>query len=169
MRNQASLGFGFLVVIGLLHPSAAAVGLAQSDCARCDVVVGRVLKLLPRQPSKLVVIDAERSSPALQQRIERSEGLAARDEKTIYLKKQGSTFQRALAGPGIWDYVLAIIVWHEMAHLDGADECQAQRKEEELWNQFVVERRVDGYRGLNYLRLLQKRQCRPSEDSIGRG
>jgi hypothetical protein len=166
MRHQASLGFGFLVVIGLLHPSAAAVGLAQSDCARCDVVVGRVRKLLPRQPSKLVVIDAERISPALQQRIARSEGLAASDEKTIYLKKQGSTFQRALAGPGIWDYVLAIIVWHEMAHLDGADECQAQ---EELWYQFVVERRVDGYRGLNYLRLLQKRQCRPLEESIGRG
>jgi hypothetical protein len=52
MRNQGSLGFGFLAMIGLLHPSAASVGLAQSDCARWDVVVGRVLKLLPRQPPK---------------------------------------------------------------------------------------------------------------------
>jgi hypothetical protein len=30
-----------------------------------------------------------------------------------------------------------------------------------------VERRVDGYRGLNYLRLLQKRQCRPSSAGVG--
>ena len=78
-------------------------------------------------------------------------------DPAVYLTKQGSTFQHALQGPGIWDYALAIIVWHEMAHLEGANERQARQREEELWSQFVVAGRVDTRRGMAYLDLLRKR------------
>jgi hypothetical protein len=104
------------------------------------------------------VVDVDRQSPTLQRRIEDAEGFVTTGEKTVYLKKQGSTFQHALRGPGIWDYALAIIVWHEMAHVSGADEPEAQRQEELLWQQFVLEHHVDTYRGLNYLRLLKNRR-----------
>ena len=63
-----------------------------------------------------------------------------------------------MKGAGIFDYVLATIIWHEMAHIDGADEANARRAEEDLWTQFVVARRVDSARGLNYLGLLKKRR-----------
>jgi hypothetical protein len=49
------------------------------------------------------------------------------------LKKQGLTFDHALEGAGDWDYALAAIIWHEMAHINGADEAEAQRQEEQLW------------------------------------
>jgi hypothetical protein len=59
---------------------------------------------------------------------------------------------------GIWDYALAITVWHEMAHVAGADEAEAQRQEEQLWREFVVSGKVDAGRGLAYLRLLRNRR-----------
>jgi hypothetical protein len=76
----------------------------------------------------------------------------------VYLVNQGATLRRALRGSGIYDFVLATVIWHEMAHIDGADEAKAQREEEQLWMQFVVARRVDSTRGLSYLALLEKRR-----------
>jgi len=67
-----------------------------------------------------------------------------------------------------WDYALAIIVWHEMAHLDGADEQTAQLREEALWEEFVAKRVVDADRGRRYLRLLSNRRiARPTIAPIG--
>ena len=40
----------------------------------------------------------------------------------------------------------------------GADEANAQRKEEQLWRQFVLARRVESVRALKYLALLEKRR-----------
>jgi hypothetical protein len=45
-----------------------------------------------------------------------------------------------------------------MAHLDGADEPEAQRREEALWEDYVLQHRVDRARGLKYLALLRKRR-----------
>jgi hypothetical protein len=75
----------------------------------------------------------------------------------VYLTKQGSTFTHALEGLGIWDYALAITVWHEMAHLEGASEREAQVKEETLWLEFVRSGKVEANRGMAYLGLLRKR------------
>jgi len=51
----------------------------------------------------------------------------------------------------------AAIIWHEMAHLGGADEREAQRKEEGPWKRFVVEKRVDAVTALRYLKLMDDR------------
>jgi len=120
--------------------------------------VARVLPLLPTQPERVVVIDLERSSPALRQAHEHAEGFVINGKRTVYLTKQSAIMQKALAGAGIWDYALAITVWHEMAHLDGSDEPHAQEKEEGLWRQFVVAGLVDSRRGMAYLALLRKRR-----------
>jgi len=50
-----------------------------------------------------------------------------------------------------------------MAHIDGADEAAPQREEQALWRQFIVQQRVDSLAGLNYLRLLLKRQSTQSD------
>jgi hypothetical protein len=45
-----------------------------------------------------------------------------------------------------------------MAYLDGADEHEAQRREEALWKEYVLQHRVDRARGLAYLTLSRKRR-----------
>jgi hypothetical protein len=123
----------------------------------CDAVVQRVLLLLPRQPVQVKVFDMDDTTDLLRSKFAHVDGFVTDSSPAVYLRKQSPTFQHALAGPGIWDYALAITVWHEMAHLDGDDERHAQEKEEELWRQFIVAGRVDTRRGMAYLGLLRKR------------
>lgn len=159
MRVDATTQFGiaWLASICLLL-ARETTAQAPPDCPECDRVIARVERLLPRRPERIVVLDASRQPPALQRRVEEAEGFVTVGSTTVYLKKQGSTFQQALRSAGIADFALAIIVWHEMAHVAGADERGAQLQEEQLWRQFVLERRVDPARGLNYLTLLRNRR-----------
>jgi hypothetical protein len=77
-------------------------------------------------------------------------------------------FQRTLNGPGIWDYALASVIWHEMAHIAGADEPEAQRREEELWTQFISSRKVEASAGARYLQLLTKRHPKETRTADAR-
>jgi hypothetical protein len=140
-------------------PSTTGQTAVSSDppCSACDDVVRRVLPLLPKAPVSVVVIDASRATKVLRDSLVGVEGFVTKGSQTVCLTKQGSTFTHALNGPGIWDYALAIIVWHEMAHLEGASEREAQAKEEALWLEFVTNEKVDANRGLAYLGLLRKR------------
>jgi hypothetical protein len=72
-------------------------------------------------------------------------------------RRSSGMLRGAQKGRGIFDYALAILIWHEMAHLAGADEREAQRQQEDLWMAYVATGRVDTNRGLNYLALLKKR------------
>ena len=82
-----------------------------------------------------------------------------RGGRVVNLLRQGVTLQATLKGPGIFDYALATVIWHEMAHIDGADEVAAQDAEEQLWKEFIVSQRVDRTRGMRYLALLEKRRA----------
>jgi hypothetical protein len=53
--------------------------------------------------------------------------------------------------------MLATIIWHEMAHLDGADERGARKAEQDLWTRFVRDGVCDEVTGLRYLRALASR------------
>ena len=79
-------------------------------------------------------------------------------ERVVYVVRKGVSLEAALKGPGIYDYVLATVIWHEMAHVDGADEAAAQEAEEQLWMEFMLTQRVDSTRGMQYLALLRKRR-----------
>jgi hypothetical protein len=146
---------GFLIVSGWCCGSLPA---AEPPAGAYDVTLARVLRLLPRQPDKLVVFDADTSGRALHDRLQHVEGFVTPGERIVHLVRQGETLRRAMKGAGIFDYVLATIIWHEMAHIDGANEANARRAEEDLWTEFVLARRVDSVRGLNYLVLLKKRR-----------
>jgi hypothetical protein len=143
-----------------IHLAGLSTGVAEQAApgeADFERVVARVLKIVPQKPSRVVVIDRDSASPSLRERITEVDGFVTTGESTVYLTKQGSTFQLALRGPGISDYALASIVWHEMAHIAGAGELVAQCREERLWLQFIVERRFDQAQGLRYLSLLRAR------------
>ncbi len=157
MSFPSLLSATVLTVTTTFSTSGSPQSPARPSCRECDQVVGRVLRLLPKSPEAIVVMDADRSTPGLRQAIENFEGFATEGERTVYLRKQGPIFRRALQGASIWDYALACTVWHEMAHIAGADEREAQRREEQLLTQFVVARKVDATWGLWYLQLLRKR------------
>jgi hypothetical protein len=127
---------------------------AQDDAH--DAAVKRALKLLPQRPERIVLLDANTASPAMREKLSQVEGFVT-DGPTVYLKRQGFALERASKGLAFFDYVVAIKIWHEMAHIAGADEREARRQEEELWKEFIVSQKVDGRRGLAYLDLLRKR------------
>ena len=146
-----------LSLLLVASPLAASVASAASTAGPYDAVVNRALKLLPRQPDKVLVVDALDALTPVDARGRRVEAFVPRGDRTVYLVAQGDMLQHALKGPGIFDYAVAATIWHEMAHVDGADEAEAQRREEELWKEYVLQHRVDSVPGLSYLALLQKR------------
>ena len=103
-----------------------------------DTTLARVIRLLPRPPEKVVMIDADTSGQSLHDKLQHVEGFVNPGRRVVYLVRQSDTLQRAMKGPGIFDYALALTIWHEMAHIDGADEATARRAEEQLWTEFVV-------------------------------
>ena len=144
--------FGSLVVLGAL------LGFSPVEAGQSpyDVAIGRALRLLPRQPENIVIV--ERPAAAGQHSGKSREAFVNRGQPTVYLVRQGVTLQAALKGPGIFDYALATVIWHEMAHVEGADEAGAQIAEEELWKAFILDQRVDRTRGMQYLALLKRRR-----------
>lgn len=138
----------------ILGPCSA----AEVDAGEYEETIARALRLLPRQPDRVVVVDAESGTRLFRHALQHVEAFVTHGERVVYLVRQGVTLQRALNGPGIFDYALATVIWHEMAHIDGADEPTAQREEESLWRQFVVARKVDSAVGMRYLALLKKRR-----------
>jgi hypothetical protein len=121
-----------------------------------DEAIARALRLLPRQPEKIEVVERDERSDA--RNGTHVEAFVNQGGRVVYLVRQGVNLQAALKGSGIFDYALATVIWHEMAHIDGADEVAAQEAEEQLWREFIVSQRVDRDRGMRYLALLEKRR-----------
>ena len=144
-----------LIVGGWLFASGPAVAQQANEY---DETVGRAVRLLPWPPDKIVVVDADTSGRSLHHSFQHVEGFVIHGDRVVHLVREGETLQRAMKGPGIFDFALAIIIWHEMAHIDGADEAKARRDEEALWQEYVRDGRVDLFRGLKYLKLLQARR-----------
>jgi len=137
-------------------PAAAQIVEGGSDAARA--AIARSLALVPRRPTRIIVADratARRLRPSLSRAAEAFVPIAS---TTVHLIEQGDTLQHAIAQGGIFDYALAVVIWHELAHAEGADEREAQLREEELWQRFIVEGHVDRARGLAYLALLRHRR-----------
>ena len=149
---------GPLVVFGTLLAFTTVEGRQGAE----EQALSRAMRLLPRQPEKVVPIDRAAASDRYKRRPE-VEAFASQADRTIYVVRQGTTLRSASSrGPGILDYAMAGIIWHEMAHLDGADEATAQRAEEQFWTQCVLAQRVDRTRGMQYLELLRKRREPPA-------
>jgi hypothetical protein len=154
-RSIRRCAFGLLLLIAATLASPVA---ASDSCATCEAAVRRAVKLLPQQPERVVVVDMDATTALLRARMSHTDAFVTTGLRVVYVRKQGRALQDALKGDMFFDYVLAVIIWHEMAHLDGADERGAQQAEEDLWQQFIVGRRVTPDRGMAYLGLLSKRR-----------
>jgi hypothetical protein len=103
------------------------------------------------------VIDADEATPDVRDRLLKLDAFIVSGGKAVYLVRQSLVLREAAKGSQFYEHVLASIVWHEMAHLDGADERGARRAEEQLWTQFVRDGKLDAITALRYLRALVTR------------
>jgi hypothetical protein len=123
-----------------------------------DPILERVLKLLPKRPLQVVVIDPNQAQPDVRRTLLPLDAFITKGGRVVYLTSHSEVLRGALKGAQICEYILATVVWHEMAHIDGADEAEAQRREEQLWTAFLMEERVDRIQGLRYLTALKSRR-----------
>ena len=151
--DARSVAIGWFVVV----LSIGRLEATQTVSGPYEEAINRALGLLPKPPAKILVVDATEAARAVDAHGRRVQAFVRHGENVVYLIAQGGTLRGAQKGAGILDYVLASLIWHEMAHLAGAGEREAQRQEEELWTQYVTAGRVDTNRGLNYLALLKQR------------
>jgi hypothetical protein len=148
-----SVAVGWFVVV----ISSCGVEAGQTVAGPYEATVKRALRLLPKQPAKILVVDATDAARAIDAHGRRVQAFVRYGENVVYLIAQGRTLRDAEGLSGIFDYVLAAVIWHEMAHLAGAGEREAQRQEEKLWMQYVARGRVETNRGLKYLAVLNSR------------
>jgi len=128
-----------------------------ADQFRFEPTVRRALALLPKHPGTISVIDANDAKPDVRETLQKLDAFVLRGRGVIYLVKQSEVLQGAARGSQVLDHMLAAIIWHEMAHVEGAPEPEAQRREQELWATFIRDGRVDRVVGLRYLQALGKR------------
>ena len=106
------------------------------------------LAALPRTPDRIEVVAADEVLPEIRDRIHQKFGFVLKGSPTIYLIRDSAIIREAERSGGPYLFMLAAVIWHEMAHADGLDEAQARRREEELWRGFVSTRVVESAFGL---------------------
>jgi hypothetical protein len=147
---------------------AAAPGGAGTDWARLIVTEGpaatderealvRALRLLPALPARVAVLDAERARPDVKPTLLRLDAFVVRGRSEVYVVRQSGLLQCAIRRGPLCTHALAAVIWHEMAHVEGADEREARRREEAQWTAFIRDQQVDAVAALHYLRAMVNR------------
>ena len=119
--------------------------------------IAEALRLLARLPERVAVIDAQQARPDVKATLLRLDAFTIKDSGVVYLVRQSALLEGAVQRHAFHTYALASVIWHEMAHAEGADEREARRREQSLWTTFVRDQRVDEVTALRYLEALTKR------------
>ena len=109
-------------------------------------------------PKRIVMVGPKTVTPELQAQIRGLDAFVPVGSDVIYLKRQSPTVREAELSGGPYLFMLALVIWHEMAHVDGLDELGARRREEEMWKQFLQGGEVDSAIGMAYLAELRNRK-----------
>jgi len=139
------------------HPSHVIAGTAVDG----DVdprTLRAALEVLPRRPERIVLVDSEALPPGHETQLRDLDAFVIAGSRVLYLRRQSPTLLAAEYEGGPYLLMLAAVIWHEMAHIDGLDERHAQEREEDLWKQFVQRSLVDSGVGLTYLQELRGRR-----------
>jgi hypothetical protein len=126
--------------------------------------IAAAMHLLARLPERVAVIDAEQARRDVKATLLRLDAFTIKDSRVVYLVRQSALVQGAVQRQAFHTYALAAVIWHEMAHTEGADEREAQRREQSLWTTCVRDQYVDEVTALRYLEALTKRH--PIPDSL---
>jgi hypothetical protein len=131
--------------------SPGAEGAAVKDA------IAAAVALLPQAPVRIAVIDVTQNRPPVRDYLLTLDAFTVKGNGVIYVVQQSELLKVARSGSALHRTMLATVLWHEMAHLSGADERAARKAEETLWMQLVRDGLVDQVTGLWYLRALTKR------------
>jgi hypothetical protein len=149
--------FGATAGAGDDPPTTEIVTAASPAGASARAAITAAVALLPKRPKVIAVMDITPAKPEVRDRLRRLDAFTVEGNDVAYLvdgsellrgAQQGLTFHRA---------ALAAVIWHEMAHLDGADERAARKAESTLWASFVRDGLIDRVTGLRYLSALERR------------
>ena len=121
-------------------------------------VLGAALEALPRRPERIVVVETNALPPRQGRQLRDLDAFVLNGSPVIYLRRQGATLLAAEYSGGPCVLMLAVVIWHEMAHTEGLDERQAQQREEDLWKEFMQRGLVQSGIGLTYLVELRRRR-----------
>lgn len=162
LRVFAGLTGSFLLALLLAAAGPASAGSSGGprivDAVPDEATaIDGALHLLSRKPETVDVIDPGKATPGGQKILARSDAFIEKDGRVVYINRQSEVLRGARQGSSLYVCMLSAIIWHEMAHIDGADEDHAQRQEEGLWKRFMAEGRVDRVTGLRYLKLMADR------------
>jgi hypothetical protein len=142
-------------------PSASRTRIVAGTIVEGDIdsrTLRAALESLPRAPERIVMVNADAMPPEHEQQWRELDAFVPLDSRVIYLRRQSPTLLAAEYNGGPYLLMLAVVIWHEMAHTEGLDERQAQLREEDLWKQFVQRGLVDSGVGLTYLDELRRRR-----------
>jgi len=164
MRAASTYAAVALALIGSIAVSRAQ-GSAPTDIvagtgptASADrEAIAAAVEMLPKRPVRIAVIDVTASRPELHDYLLSLDAFIVKGNGVIYLVQQSATLQGTRSRTTLFRAMLAAVIWHEMAHLDGADERGARQAEEELWRRFVRDGVADQVTALRYLQALRKR------------
>jgi hypothetical protein len=145
---------------------------------RTDIVVGSgptaaaerealtaAIAMLPSPPVRIAVIDVTQNRPPVRNYLLTLDAFTVEGNGVIYIVQQSAILKGAHAASKLFRAMLATIIWHEMAHLEGKDEHGARKAEEELWSRFVRDGVCDQVSVLRYLQALRKR---PDDTALAR-
>ena len=129
---------------------------------RYDAIIQGTVALLPRPPSQVAIVDVSRAADDVREALRKVDAFVVKGSRVVYLTSHNEILQGTISGWPMYEHMLAAIIWHEMAHIDGADEGEAQRREEAVWLDYVMAGRVERGEGIRYLALLTGRRRLPA-------
>ena len=149
----------WLLLLLLTTSTAATVAPANaSDDSDYRQAILQAVALLPERPPQVRVIDVNDARPEDRDNLLKLQAFVLRGRPVIYLTKHGEVLREAAKGSRFHTYMLATVIWHEMAHVGGAEEAEARAREEALWTRFMLGQAVERVAALTYLAELKKRQ-----------
>jgi hypothetical protein len=126
-------------------------GVAEKDALAAAVA------LLPEAPVRVAVINVRDARPPVREYLLTLDAFTVKGNAVIYVVQQSELLKGARGGSPLYRAMLATVLWHEMAHLAGADERGARQAEEKLWMRYVRDGLTDQVIGLRYLQALRRR------------
>jgi hypothetical protein len=155
----AELALGSMGTFALAGPAAVESRIVVDGPMAVGVrkAIAHAMRLLARLPERVAGIDAEHPRPDVKAALLRLDAFTIKDSRVVYLVRQSALLQGAVQRRAFHTYGLASVIWHEMAHAEGADEREARQREQTLWTTFVRDQRVDEVTALRYLEALTKR------------
>ena len=115
------------------------------------------IRVMPRLPARVAVIDANDAAPEVKSTLLQLDTFITRGSPVVYVLRHSPLLQGARTGSAFHILALGAALWHEIAHIEGADERGAREREQSLWTTFVRDQRVDQLTALRYLSALSKR------------